>query len=297
MIYIFEYPYLLLLLPFALCFIYCKKVIKKEYLPKLEWIPKRDRVFNIQTILKVTIFSLSIITLSSPISYDAITPSQKYGRDIVLALDSSGSMRESGFNKEKKDKSKFETAQEIISSFIDARVSDNIGVVVFGTFAYSASPITYDHIGLKELLKMLEVEIAGKNTAIGDGIVQSMESLKYGEAKNKIIILLTDGINNSGKISVKDAVDLAKNSNIKIYTINIGDKNPILQKIASQTNGKTFIAKDANQLQDIYSEIDSLNPSKIRSEQYLNKNALFIYPLAISILLMFWLLARLRGKI
>lgn len=301
MSYTLQYPYFLLLLPFALCFIYCKKTTKREYLPKLEWIPKKNRFINFQTVLKVAIFMLTILSLASPIAYDAITPSKKHGIDIVLALDTSGSMRESGFSQTDEDKSKFELSQEIMSDFIDKRVSDNIGVVAFGTFAYSASPVTYDHESLKELLSMLEVEIAGKNTAIGEAIAQSITTLKFAEAENKIIILITDGINNSGAVSVKEAVERALQENIKIYTIGLGQEKDfdaaLLKKIASQTGAKSFSAQNAEELKEVYDEIDTLHPSSIRSEQYLNKKVLFIYPLAIAVLLLFWLLARLDGKL
>jgi Ca-activated chloride channel family protein len=273
----------------------------REYLPKLDWIPKKSRFTNLQTILKIAIFTLTIFSLASPIGYDAITPSKKYGRDIVLALDSSGSMRESGFSQVDEQMSKFELSQEIMTSFIDERVSDNIGVVVFGTFAYSASPVTYDHQSLKELLGMLEVEIAGKNTAIGDAIEQSILTLNFAEAENRIIILITDGINNSGEVSVKDAVQKAVKEGIKIYTIGLGSEKDfdaaLLQKIASQSFGKSFSAKNAKELKEVYQEIDSLHPSSIRSEQYLNKKVLFVYPLAIAVLLLFWLLARMEGKV
>jgi len=299
--YTLQYPYFLLLLPFALCFIYCKKTVIKRYLPKLDWIPKKNRFTNLQTLLKVAIFTLIVISLSLPVGYDAITPSKKHGRDIVLAFDTSGSMRESGFSQVDEEKSKFELSQEIMSAFIDERVSDNIGVVVFGTFAYSASPVTYDHDSLKELLSMLEVEIAGKNTAIGDAIVQSIVTLNFAEAENRIIILITDGINNSGEVSVKDAVSRAVVENIKIYTIGLGDEKDfdasLLQKISSQTHGKSFSAKDAKELREVYEEIDTLHPSSIRSEQYLNKKALFVYPLALAMFLFFWLLARMEGKV
>lgn len=299
--YTLLYPYFLLLLPLSLCFVYCKKIVKKQYLPKLNWIPKRNRFFNFQIFLKILVFVLGVFALSHPVSYDAISPSQKYGIDIVLALDTSGSMRESGFSKKQEGKSKFEISKEIISLFIDKRVSDNIGIVVFGTFAFSASPVTYDHDGIKELLHMLSVEIAGKNTAIGEGIAQSIKTLSFGEAENRIIILLTDGINNSGSISVKQAVELARDKNIKIYTIRVGHVkaygSPLLEKVSAQTGGKSFMAKNAKELENIYEDINKLYPSKIRSQQYLNKNTLFIYPLSLALFLLFWIVARRESKI
>ena len=299
--YTLQYPYFLLLLPFVLCFMYCKKSTKKVYLPKLEWIPKKNRFVNLQTFLKVSIFTLFVFALSSPIFYDSISASKKHGRDIVLALDCSGSMRESGFSKGDEDKSKFELSQEIMSDFIDKRRSDNIGIVVFGTFAFSATPVTYDHQSLKELLSMLEVEIAGKNTAIGDAIEQSITTLKFAEAKEKLIILITDGINNSGKISIKEAVEKALADNIKIYTIGLGSSKDfdkkLLQKISLQTHGKSFSASDASELKKVYEEIDTLYPSSIKSEQYLNKKVLFMFPLLLATFLLIWLIARMEGKV
>jgi len=292
--YSFEYPFFLLLLPLALCFLYCKKTTSSRYLPRLDWIPKKSRLLNLNSLLKIAIFSLSIFALSAPFIYDSITPSQKYGRDIVLALDTSGSMREMGFSKEDDRKSKFELLQTLAADFIDKRVSDNIGVVAFGSFAYSASPVTYDHQSLKELLAMLEVEIAGKNTAIGDAIAQSITALKFAEAKEKIIIMITDGINNAGSISIKEAVETAKKEQIKIYTIGLGKEfdKVILETIAHESKGETFSAKNAQELSSVYTEIDRLNPSHIRSEQYIHKTVLFPFLLAFALLLFFGLLLR-----
>jgi len=292
--YSLEYPYFLLLLPLALCFIYCKKAVLAQYLPKLDWIPKQQRLFNINTLLKMGTFILLMLALASPFSYESITPSQKYGRDIVLALDTSGSMREVGFSEKQSKKTKFILLQELATDFINKRVNDNFGIVAFGTFAYTATPVTYEHDSLKALLSMLEVEIAGKNTAMGLAIDQSIRTLSFTKAKEKIIIMISDGINNSGDISVKEAVEEAKEKGIKIYTIGLGkayDK-VILEMIASETNGKSFSAKNAKELQKVYDQIDQLHPSKIRSEQYMHKNALFIFPLILALIFSMILLAR-----
>jgi Ca-activated chloride channel family protein len=269
------------------------------YLPRLDWIPKKSRLFNTQTLLKLATFLLLVLALSSPIAYDAISPSQKHGRDIVLALDTSGSMRETGFSHDSKGTSKFALLQTLVADFIDKRVSDNIGVVAFGTFAFSPSPITYDHQSLKELLSMLEVEIAGKNTAIGDAINQSLTTLSFAQAKEKVIILITDGISNAGSVSIQDAVLKAKNQHVKIFTIGLGSEKEfdaqLLKRISAETFAKSFAAKDAQSLHAVYDEIDALIPSTIRSEQYLDKKALFPLPLLLAMLLLFGLLAREKG--
>jgi Ca-activated chloride channel family protein len=293
--YFFDHPLFLLLLPLALCFIYCKKESSTLLLPRLSRI-KKSAKRDINTILKVSIWILSVFALSSIYLYDSVTPPDREGRAIVLALDSSGSMRESGFDANDNSKTKFQTLLELSNEFIDKKKRDNFGIVVFGTFAFTASPVTYDLNGLKEILNTLEVEIAGKNTAIGDAINESIKTLNSSIAKEKIILLITDGMNNSGSVSPKSAVQKAKEKNIKIFTIGIGDKKnfdaKLLAMISNQTDAKSFKAKDAKELEGIFDSIDSLLPSKIRSERFINKKPLFLLPLLLSVLLLFWLLAR-----
>ncbi|OQX74566.1 MAG: hypothetical protein B6D59_01850, partial [Campylobacteraceae bacterium 4484_4] len=148
----FEYPlsfFLLLLLP---CLHFCRKRSGRCFLPKLEWIPKRSRWFNFTLLQRMAIFALGVTALASPILYSSKEPLQRKGIDIVLALDTSGSMRESGFDETQHEKSKFELLKEMASRFIGRRFGDNIGVVAFGTFAFTASPVSYDHAGVKSLL-------------------------------------------------------------------------------------------------------------------------------------------------
>ncbi len=292
----FEHPYFLLFLPLGLCLVYCKKTSRAIALPKLDWIPRQQRFYNLNTLLKITIFTLSTLALSAPFLYHDIAPSQKNGRAIVLAMDCSGSMRESGYSQEMPDKSKFELLQEVSKDFISQRISDNIGVVVFGTFAFCAAPVTYDHSSLQSLLSMQEVEIAGKNTAIGDALTESIKALSYAKAKEKIIILITDGISNAGSISIKDAVEEAKKEKIKIYSIALGDKKSIdtalLKKISHECGGSYYEALSLKDLITVYHDIDKLEPSEIRSEQYLEKKPLFYLLLFPAVLLFFLLLLR-----
>ncbi len=291
-----QHPLFLILLIIIPCFIYCVKKSATCYLPKLSWIPKRGKFINLNLILKILIFSLFTLSLASPFSYDRISPSNRFGKDIVLALDTSGSMNEAGLDKS--TKSKFELLQEILFDFIDQRVNDNIGVVVFGTFAFGASPITYDHKSLKDILDMVNVGIAGDNTAIGEAIAQSVRTLKFGSAKEKIIILVTDGFANAGSISIEDGVKLAKKDNIKIYTIGLGKKEnfdaPLLEKISKESGAKNFAVNSTQKLKEVYQEINTLENSPIRSEQYQNREALFIFPLGLAIVLFIWLLYRRR---
>jgi Ca-activated chloride channel family protein len=230
-----------------------------------------------------------IFALASPISFSSILPNDKSGRDIILCIDSSGSMVENGFNKDDRLISKYDTVVSIVDKFLDTRYSDNIGISIFGTFGFLASPITYDLATLKIMLHNTSANIAGQNTAIGEGLKVAIDAFEYSQAKNKVIILLTDGYHNSGSISPKDAVALAKLKNIKIYAIGIGDNdgydNNLLQTISSQTNGQVFSAQDSKALGKVFSKLDELEPSNIKSPIYLDKNMLFIYPLIIALLL------------
>ena len=285
----FDYPAALLLLTLVPCFYFCRKKRKSRFLPKLSWLPKRNRLLHKELWWRIVIFILGVTALAAPISFSAKAPSNRKGVAIVLALDTSGSMRESGFGKG--DESKFMLLQRLVADFIDKRSGDNVGVVAFGTFAFTASPVSYDLEGVKSLLEMLEVEIAGKNTAIGDAIVQSLKTLEKSKAKQKVIILVTDGKNNSGQVSPKQAVAMAKKAGVKIYTIGLGTTKtydaPLLERIARESGGKMFGATGEEDLQRVYVQIDKLLPAPLRSAHYLHKKVLFIYPLLLAVLLFF----------
>lgn len=292
--------YLLLLLLLA-CFIWCREYGKIYYFPKLAWITRHSPLFSWDLWFKMLIFALMVFALSKPFVYDAGGNDHKKGRDLVLALDASGSMSQSGFNPKDRFQTKFETNIALASDFISKRFDDNMGVVIFGTFAYSASPLTYDLDSLTYLLKMVNVGIAGESTAIGEAIMQAIRTLSFGEAKNKAIILLTDGYHNAGETSPKAAVAKAKEEGIKIYTVGIGHKADydvnLLETIAKETGGKSYAASSSEALEKVYDEINTLEPSAIRSENYLNQKLLFFIPLGIAFMvLLLWTLWQLRQK-
>ncbi len=295
----FEYPWVLILLLLLPCFFLCKKSAGHCILPKLVWIPRKKRLLQTQTLMRALIYALCVIALASPISYTSFAPSQRKGINIVLALDTSGSMRESGFTGKDEDLTKFDLLKVLASDFIQKREGDNIGIVAFGTFAFSASPVSYDLDGVRKLLDMLEVEIAGKNTAIGEAIAQSIRTLEYGNAKQKVIILVTDGKNNSGSISPKAAVMMAKKAGIKIYTIGLGSPKEydqkLLSRIAGESGGKAFGARNDKDLEAVYSEIGRLLPSAIRSSHYLHKKIYYMWFLFLASILLFWYLYK-RGE-
>jgi len=298
----FGSQYFLLLLLLLPCFVWCKEHNRVFYFPKLEWISKESSLFSWEPWLKMLIFSLLIFALAKPFVYDASSNEHKKGRDLILAIDASGSMAQSGFDNKERFKSKYETTLKLSKEFTKKRFDDNMGVVVFGTFAYTASPLTYDLEALSYLLEMTTVGIAGESTAIGDALMQSIRTLSFGKAENRAIILLTDGYHNAGKISPKQAVEKAKGLGIKIYTIGIGKKSDydvaMLETIAKESGGKSYAASSAEALSEVYKEIDKLEPSLIRSENYLNQTNLIFFPLALLFLLLFfWIIYQKRREV
>ncbi|BBG66167.1 BatA [Hydrogenimonas sp.] len=236
------------------------------------------------------IYFMLVSALASPYLYRLSAAHERSGRDLVLVLDASGSMAESGFDRNEPDKRKFDVVKSIVSDFIKRRYDDNIGVVVFGTFAFTASPVTYDLNSLNQILDMVDVGIAGQNTAIGEGIAQAVRSLGFGHAKEKMIILLTDGRHNSGSVSPAEAVEEAKKKGVKIYAVGIGKKGEfdeeILKRAANESGGKIFSAIDAEALKSVYKTIDGLEPSPLRSEDRTERRPLYIYPLLVALALL-----------
>ena len=298
----FATPYFLLLLLLTPCLFWCKIHNKLFYFPKIEWISKESSLFSFEPWIKVLLFTLMVIALAKPISYKSSTNLHKNGRDLILALDASGSMAQSGFDSQDRFKTKYRTLLELSEEFIKNRHSDNMGVVIFGTFAYTASPLTYDLEALNYLLQLTTVAIAGESTAIGDAIMQSIYTLSFGEAKERAIILITDGYHNAGQNSPKEAVEKAKELGIKIYTIGVGNKRDydvaLLKTIAKETNAKSFSASSNNELESIYREIEILEPSPIRSESYLNQKLLITTPLFLAFMVLFiWVLYQKREMV
>ena len=278
----FEYPAAFFLVVVLICFFRCKRENLKIYFAKLSLL---STSWKKKELLPLFTASLFILALASPFSYSSFAQNDKRGRDLVIAIDASGSM--SG---EFGDKSKFEVVKELVKQFLQKRFDDNVGVVVFGSFAYPASPITYDIKALFFILDYLEVSIAGNNTAIGEAIDEAVKLLKKGDAKKKAIVLFTDGYHNSGKISPKEAVARAKKIGAVIYTVGIGEEydKKLLERIAKDTGGKSFGAKDPKALQEVLNQIDSLQASPLRSGVYLDKKPLFVFVLLLLVGLLGW---------
>ena len=303
--YSFEFPYLILLLiPIIYCLYRCKEYMKPIYFVHLHFLKAKKSFLKLEWIIKILIFVFLVIALTSPIIIDKMNPLNRHGKDIVLAIDASGSMNSSGFNYDSDDDtqliSRFERTKRIASEFIIKRVSDNVGIVLYGDFAFIASPITYEKEIVNDMLFYLTQGMAGQNTAIGEAIAMSVRAFKFSKAKSKIIILLTDGEHNSGTISPKDAVKLANDKNVKIYTIGIGDgeaDSALLKEMALKTGGHFYVAKNDDELKKVYNQIDKLESSKIKSREFLLKEYFYeIFLLLASGLILFLLFREIKNE-
>ena len=262
----------MLLPPLVYCLYKCKKNGLAHPFPHLHFFGTVTRWRNLHRLLSVLIIVLMVMALATPITINYDDPRNRHGIDIVLSLDGSGSMNASGFSHENPRASRFEIVQKIARDFIMKRTQDNVGIVMFGDFAFIATPITYEKAIISEMIGYLTQGMAGQNTAIGEGIAMGGRALRDSKAHTKVIILLTDGEHNSGSISPKEAMRMVQHQHTKLYTIGIGEKgefdSPLLQHLAHEGGGKFFAASNEKELQSIYDTIDTLERSPIKSDQH-----------------------------
>ncbi|BBP04411.1 hypothetical protein TPL01_21100 [Sulfuriferula plumbiphila] len=227
------------------------------------------------------------------------------GRDLMLAVDLSGSMQTPDFAIHGQRVSRLDAIKEIAGDFIDRRVGDRIGLILFGTQAYLQTPLTFDRKTVHTLLDEAAIGLAGEQTAIGDAIGLAVKRLRERPHGNKVLILLTDGVSNAGAVTPLKAAELAAQEGVTIYTIGIGademqipslfgmqSVNPsgdldedTLRAIAKATGGRYFRARDTEQLNQIYTILDKLQPVDQEKQTFRPHTTLFYWPLAISLLL------------
>jgi len=286
----FEYPFLFaIILLFIVCARFCKERSRAIFFPHVKSLMvKSVKGSSWLKILKWVGITSAVIALASPVITKSYTNSKKEGRDIVLIIDSSDSMRQRGFDPADLWRNKFDVVKEVVGDFIETRENDRIGMITFADVAFIASPLTFEKKFLTDITKMQEMGVAGKRTAINDAIVQSYNLISKSKAKSKIAILLTDGVDNMSKIPFGDVKTLIENRDIKLYAIGIGDardyNGQYLQALADAGKGLAFGAKDATTLSQIYDEIDKLEATKIDNKKIVQHTYLYIYPLFLAIL-------------
>lgn len=294
----FEYPWVFF---FVFLFLFCewKCPLRLDllYFPHIDRIAKTVKSASMLQAFKWMIWGGTVVALASPVITKEMVPSHTMGRDMVLVLDASRSMDE-GFSIVQKE-NKFDTVKRVVKSFVEKRKNDRLGLVVFGEFAYVASPVTFDHKVLAAMIPYLEVGMAGERTAIYDALAMAAKLLKKSEAKSRVVVLLTDGRNTAGKIPLQVAEKLLQQYGIKLYTIGVGrshDYDPvILKRLAEKTGGEFFSAANPKMLEEVYAKIDALEPSEVAQQPVIETTYLYSYPLflaAMSLLAYLFLLNR-----
>lgn len=295
--------YLLLILPLLAGFIwwrghkmypYLKISSTRAFRLSSSW---RVKTRHVLWVLRFAALACIIVAMTRPRDVEVSTQSRAgLGVDIVMAVDLSGSMLAADFKP-----SRLDALKKVASDFVQGRTSDRVALVSYASEAFTQTPLTTDKRVVVQAIQNLRQGLIGETTAIGMGLGTAINRLKGSEAKSKVIILLTDGINNDGFVDPRTVADIARKLGIKVYTIGIGTngladypvaKDPrtgrvvyqkvpveideaLLRDIASTTGGKYFRATDENKLQSIYDEIDSLEKSKIEDIKFYNYDEMF----------------------
>lgn len=294
--------WLLLAVPLVAYFMFRRRreaAIKFSDISLLRNVRRSRRVKNrkILYVLRLLALVLLIIAMARPQAGKKTTEVSSEGIDIMLALDVSGSMKAEDF----KPMNRLIAAKEVIKEFVQGRQSDRIGLVVFSRQSFTQCPLTLDYSVLLNFLEQVDFGMIEDGTAIGMGIANAVNRLRTSEAKSRIIILLTDGINNAGEIDPLTAAQIAKTLGIRIYTIGAGKPGkalyPIddptfgrryvqidneldekqLTQVAESTGGKYFRAMSEDMLKNIYQQISELEKTKFKIKEYLQFDQFFPY--------------------
>ncbi len=259
--------------------------------------PKSMRYYlrHLPFVLRTAAYALLVVALARPQGIEQNVRTSTEGIDIMLSIDISGSMLARDFKPDR-----ITAAKEVAASFISDRVGDRLGLVVFAGEAFTQSPLTTDQSTLQTLLARIRSGLIEDGTAIGNGLATAINRLRESEAKSKVIILLTDGINNRGEIAPMTAAEIARAQGIRVYTIGVGSRGTApypavdmfgnmtfinqkveidekaLTEIARLTGGRYFRATDKKKLQAIYDEINQLEKSRVEVTERITYHELFL---------------------
>ena len=293
----FEYPKLLWLLVvpalLVLHYIYLELAQRHPHLrvsTSIPWLVKRttlaSSIRHIPFVLRILALSLIVVAIARPRSSEVIEKIDAEGIDIVLAMDVSTSMLARDFTPDRISASK-----DIAIEFIAQRPTDRMGIVVFAGESYTQCPLTTDRAALINMMKEVETGLIDDGTAIGNGLATAIARMKDSDAKSRVVILLTDGVNNSGEVSPQMAVEIAKTYGIRVYTIGVGREGmapyqvmtpwgvevrnleveideDLLKQIADETGGRYFRANDNTKLAEIYDEINQMEKARTTVDSF-----------------------------
>ncbi|MDX2413634.1 MAG: VWA domain-containing protein [Bacteroidales bacterium] len=254
----------------------------------------RNGIRHALFVIRMLAISLFIIVIARPQSSDRWQDTTTQGIDIIMAMDISGSMLARDFKPDR-----LEAAKNVATEFISGRPGDRIGLVIFSGESFTQCPLTTDHAVLINLMREMDSGMIEDGTAIGLGLATAVNRIKDSDAISKVVILLTDGVNNRGSIAPITAAEIAKTMNVRVYTVGVGTRGmapypiqtaagtryqnmpveideDVLKEIASMTDGKYFRAIDNESLVNIYKEIDKLEKSRIDVQEYNIKHEEFM---------------------
>ena len=288
-------PYALLLFPLFLVLNHFTRHEKEAfYMPHISYFPSKSiKKSALSDVLKWCMLASAVFALAQPQLMKEVPLVKKKSIDIVLALDTSGSMSLYGFNPTDYNQTRLDVVQEVVSTFIQKRKNDRVGLVVFGTYSTIASPLSFDKEAQLRIIKGLRIGALGKSTALVDGVVSSIKLLKESKSPSKVLIVLSDGEDSSSKVPLPVALKLREKYGIKIYTIII-DKSAsnMMQLIAKASHTKPYNPKDKKALNEVYAQINTLEKSTQNYTSTQIAQPIYGYFLFFSLLCAFTLLMR-----
>jgi Ca-activated chloride channel family protein len=266
-------------------------------------------------ILSLLLWLALLTALARPHILGDIVEMPTSGRDLILAIDISGSMDIEDMKWQNRPVNRLFTVKKVLNEFVSQRQGDRLGLVLFGSQAYLQVPLTFDRQTVQTLMNEAQIGLAGKKTAIGDAIGLTIKRLQSHPEQSRVVILLTDGANTAGEVEPLKAAELAQQSKVKIYTIGLGadamevssffgsrQVNPsrdldeaTLQKMANITGGYYFRARDSKELEKIYDMIDQLEPTEKDPEIFRPQVNVYYWPLTIALIISFMLALKTLG--
>ncbi|MGO2349631.1 vWA domain-containing protein [Pseudoalteromonas nigrifaciens] len=308
----FSWPWLFILLPLPLLLLLLKPAVNNAH-TRLRIPSFAKHNLTSQSVeaharrltpFEWVIWLLLVIAAANPTWLDDPISMPNEGRDIMLAVDLSGSMTEQDMAYNGQYVDRLTMVKAVLTDFIEQRQGDRLGLILFGDTAFLQTPLTRDVKTVSKMLSEAQIGLVGRATAIGDALGLSVKRFANKDKSNRIVVLLTDGQNTAGNLQPEEALLLARDAGIKVYTIGVGSDNPrgfslfnmggmsgdtidegLLKRIAEQTGGLYFRAKDVAGLQQIYAELDKLEPTSVDEQTFRPQSSLFYLPLLIAILL------------
>jgi Ca-activated chloride channel family protein len=312
----FAWPWLFALLPLPL-FVYflpAKKSATPQsalIMPSLINVPSstvsEQQKKKMPLIILTLCWLLFVLAISRPQWLGDAVDIPSEGREMMIAVDLSGSMEIEDMSLNGRNVNRLQMLKVVLGDFVERRVSDRLGLILFADDAYMQTPMTFDKKTVKQMLDESELNLVGRKTAIGDAIALAVKRFDAKKESNKVLLLLTDGQNTAGKIAPEQALELAIAKDITIYTIGIGADSMLqrslwgsqrvnpsseldeqsLTDIADKTGGQYFRARDSQSMNDIYHLLDKLEPIKQEQQQMRPLSALYYWPLSLAALLCF----------